>query len=70
MSVETEAVEVNLWVLERLNDASPGKPLVPTSVVIALESRENVFLLSGSEERSGCGVIIDEEVSGNGADDS
>lgn len=68
--MEAKAIEVNLWVLECLNDASPGKIFVPSSVVIVLESRENVFPLSGSEERGSCGVIMDEEVSGNGADDT
>ena len=68
--METKAIEVNLWVFECLNDASPGKLFVSGSVVIFLESRENVFPLFGGEKRGSCGVIVDEEVSGSGADDS
>ena len=68
--METKAIEVNLWVFECLNDASPGKLFVPRSVVISLESRENVYPLSGGKKRGSCGVIIDEKVSGDRADDS
>ena len=35
--VETETVEVDLWVPECLNDTMPGKPLVSSSVAIILE---------------------------------
>jgi len=68
--VETETVEVDLRVLECLNDTIPGKPFVSGSVAIMFESCEDVFPLLGSEELGGCGVIIDEEVSGNGEGDS
>ena len=68
--METKAIEVNLWVFECLNDALPGKLFVPGSIAIFFESRENVFPLFGGEKRGSCGVIVDEEVSGSGADDS
>jgi len=68
MSAET--VEVDLWILECLDDAVPGKPFVSSNVAIILESCENVFPLLGSEEIGSCGVIIDKEVCGNGDDDS
>ena len=68
--METEAIEVNLWVLKCLDDAAPGKLFVLSGVAIVLESRENVFPLCGGEKRGGCGVIMDKEVSGDGVDDS
>jgi hypothetical protein len=66
----TEAVEIDLWVLECLNNAAPGKLFVPSSVAVIPESRENAFPLFGSEKLGGRGVIVDEEISSNGNDNS
>ena len=68
--METETIKVDLWVLECLNDTIPGKFFVSSSVAIILEPCEYVFSLLGSEKLGSRGVIIDEEVSGNGEDDS
>ena len=67
--MEAEAIEVNFWVRKCLNDTLPGKLFVPSGVTIVLESCENVLSLSGGETRGSCGVIIDEEVSGDRVDD-
>ena len=64
----TEPVEVDLWILECLADPSPREPFVSSSIAIILESCKNVFPLLGSEKPGGCGVIRDEEVSGNRED--
>ena len=68
--VETEPVEVNLWVLECLADSGPGELFVSSSIVILSESCENVFSLLGSEELCSCGVVMDKEVRSDGRDDS
>ena len=68
--METKTVEVDLRVFECLNDTIPAKPFVSSSVTIVLEPCEDVFPLLGSEELGSCGVIIDEEVSGDGEGDS
>jgi hypothetical protein len=68
--VETKPIEVDLWVLECLPDSGPGETFVSSSVAILSESCENVFSLLGSEELGRCGVVIDEEVCGNGRDDT
>ena len=67
--VETKPVEVDLWVFECFADPSPGELLVSSSVTV-LEPCENAFLLLWSEEPSSCGVVMDEEVCGNGRNDS
>ena len=68
--VETEAVEVDLWILERFKDTSPGELLVSGGITIMFEPCDNVFPLLGSEETGSRGVIIDEEVCGDGDGDS
>jgi hypothetical protein len=68
-SVETETIEVDLWVLECLSDTIPGKPFVSSSVAVILEPCEDVFPFLRSEKLGRCGVIINEKVSGNGEGD-
>jgi len=68
--VESETVEPDLWVLECLNDASPGKFLLSSSVAtVFLESRYDVLPLLGCKELGGGGVVVDKEVCENGDDD-
>lgn len=66
--VETESVEPDLWIFECLKHAIPGEDFVPSSVAVLLEPRGNVFLLLLSEELGIGGVVKDEKVGGDGAD--
>ena len=49
-SVDTEAVETDLWVLESLVDPSPSELLASSGIAIMSESCENIFPLPGSEK--------------------
>ena len=68
--VESETVEPDLWVFERINDTAPGELFFSSSVSIFLESCDNILSLLGSEETGSRGVVIDEEVRGERDEDS
>ena len=67
--MESKAVEPDLGILECLSDTSPGEFFFLRSVAILFESVNHVCFLLGGEEPGGCGVVIDEEVPGDGNDD-
>lgn len=68
--VETEGVEPDLDVFERLEYIIPCELFFPSRVAIVLESCGNEFSLLRSEELGGRGVIVYEEVRRCRADNS
>lgn len=67
--VETESEEPDLWVFEGLSYAIPRENFVSGSIAIFLESGDNVFPLLRTEELGSCGVVVYQEVCGDGVDD-
>ena len=68
--MEAETVEVDLGVLEGLNDTGPGEFFVSGGVAVILKTSDYAVSLFGSEESGSCGVVVDDEVSEDGGDDS
>jgi len=67
--VEAEAVQPAFIVADSGADIRPGEYLVVGCVAVAFEARVDVGSFGLAEEGCGGGVVVDEEVSGEGDDD-
>ena len=64
--MEAETIEPDLWVPYCLSDTVPSKLFISGGVAILTESCDNMFLLPGGEKVGVYGIVVDEEVRGDG----